>query len=344
MADVAKLAGVSKNAVSLALRHDPQISVATRERIAKAAAAIGYQYHPVVGELMARLRQSQTGGSKATLALINANADPQGLKAHPTVPTYFAGCRHRARELGYSLDTFWLHDPHVRGKTLLRVLRSRGIRGVLLVGLMKVNRLPKHFLPVAEALPCVVTGVRTRKPALSFTCVDHHVLSLRAFEQVIAKGYRRPGLVLDQTIDDLVEGRFSAGYMIGQQALPASRRLRPFFRMEEAKEDPRVFTEWFEREQPDMIFTLYNVVKKWIQEMGLSVPEDIGLAQLEWRQNRPDWAGMDQHNTVCGEAAVDMLVGMIHRGESGIPAFPRATLVGSSWVEGKTLRQIGVGD
>ncbi len=48
---------------------------------------------------------------------------------------------------------------------------------------------------------------------------------------------------------------------------------------------------------------------------------------------------MDQHNDIVGEAAVEMLIGMIHRGESGIPLFPRATLLGSNWVNGTTVRQ-----
>jgi transcriptional regulator with XRE-family HTH domain len=55
MADVAKAARVSKNAVSLALRGDPQISESTRRRIEEAAKKLGYRRNPVVGELMARL-------------------------------------------------------------------------------------------------------------------------------------------------------------------------------------------------------------------------------------------------------------------------------------------------
>jgi LacI family transcriptional regulator len=58
---------------------------------------------------------------------------------------------------------------------------------------------------------------------------------------------------------------------------------------------------------------------------------------LEWRADSPDWAGMNQHNDVVGEAAVEMVIGMIHNNE-GIPDFPRATLVGSTWVNGKTVR------
>ena len=48
---------------------------------------------------------------------------------------------------------------------------------------------------------------------------------------------------------------------------------------------------------------------------------------------------MNQHNDAVGEAAVDMVVGQIHRNESGIPDFPRATLIGASWVEGESVRE-----
>jgi len=42
MQDVAKACGVSKNTVSQALRNSSQISEATRQRIAEAAARMGY--------------------------------------------------------------------------------------------------------------------------------------------------------------------------------------------------------------------------------------------------------------------------------------------------------------
>ncbi len=70
----------------------------------------------------------------------------------------------------------------------------------------------------------------------------------------------------------------------------------------------------------------------------MRVPEDIGLIQLERRSDDPDWAGMDQHNDLTGEAAVDMVVSLLHNNEIGIPAFPRATLIEASWVSGRTVR------
>ena len=338
MSDVARAAGVSKNTVSLALRGDRRIPAKTREKIVGIAEKIGYRRNAMVGELMAHMRRSRQSGFQATFAIVNANQDPGAFTRHPTIPAYVEGAERRANELGYRLDYFWMHDPEMDGKALKRILHARGIRGVLIVGMMKQNRIPEHFLPVVESFPCVVTGVRTRVPALSFACVDHHMLSLRAFEKAIALNYRRPGLVLDGVIDRLVDGRFSSGYFISQQSLPASRRLRPFYNVVEARDDTSLFFQWMEKQKPDVIFTLYNVVRRWLTDGGWRIPNDIGLIQLEWRRSRPEWAGMNQHNDIVGEAALDMLVSMVHNRESGIPEFPRATLIGSTWVDGKTVK------
>jgi LacI family transcriptional regulator len=337
MADVARLSGVSKNTVSLALRNSPQIPESTRRRIVAVARRIKYRKNAVVAQLMTEMRRTRAPGFQSVLALLNANQDRHAFRRHPTLPAYVSGCRQRAQDLGYTLDEFWLHDAELDGVRLSKIFQARGIRGALVVGLMRENRLPERFLPTWQEFPVVVTGVRTRDPALSFACTDHHMLAVRAFQRAIELGYQRPGLVLDPVIDRLVDGRFSAGVRTAQQEVAARARVRPFFFHEETAEEELRFGLWLQRERPDVILTLYNVVRRWVAKRGLSVPGEIGLIQLEWRAGSPDWAGMDQHNDVVGAAAVEMLVGMIHGHEAGIPAFPRATLVGSSWKDGATV-------
>ncbi|MFT3991652.1 MAG: LacI family DNA-binding transcriptional regulator [Luteolibacter sp.] len=337
MLDVAREAGVSKNTVSLALRNDPQIPASTRQRISEIADRLGYTRNPTVGQLMAELRTGVATGHQATLALINANTDPEAFKNHPTIPNYIAGCYHSSSRQGYSLDEFWLHDPELDGQRLVRIMRARRIRGAIITGLMNHNQLPERFKELWETFPCVVTGVRTRAPALSFSCVDHHMLAMRAFEKAIQLGYSRPALVLDDVIDYLVQRRFSAGIMIAQMALPEARRVTPFYDVIASQKNPERFRQWLKQEKPDVILTLYHGVERWLKDAGYKVPDDIGLIQLEHRKDHPDWSGMDQHNDKVGEAAVDMLISMLHNNECGVPAFPRATLIGSTWVNGKTV-------
>jgi LacI family transcriptional regulator len=335
MQDLATACGVSKNTVSQALRNSPQISEATRKKVADPAKGMGYQKNAVVAELMARLHAGGNQRFRCTLALLNANRDKMAFKRHPTVPVYVRGCRERATGLGYKLDEFWIHEPGLGGERLCQIFRGRGIPGGILVGLMDENRLPESFQPVAKEFPLVVTGVRTREPSLSFACVDHHMVALRAFEKVLELGCKRPGLVLDARIDALVEHRFSAGYEVGQRRLPASRRLKPFFQVSEARGDKSLFHRWLNRERPDAIFSLYHEIGDWVEACGLRVPEDVLMVQYEWRSGSPHWPGMNQHNELAGRAAVDMLIGMLHRSEKGPPPFPQATIIGPAWRAGR---------
>jgi DNA-binding LacI/PurR family transcriptional regulator len=336
--DIARALGYSKNTISLGLRGNPQIPAATAERIKATADRLGYRPNAIVSQLMAQLRSARTSRLQAKLALVNANLDPAAFRKHPTIPIYVEGCETRAASLGYDFDRFWLHDPELTSDRWLRILNARGIKGLILVGLMDTNHLPDALESVWRKLPCVVTGVRTRDPALSYCCVDHYNLALDAFERAHAFGYRRPALVLDDVIDALVERRFSAGYIMGQRRLPRAQQI-PVFGDVSGPGRSDMFRSWLERHRPDVVFTLYNSVVGWLKSAGMRIPEDIGVIQLEWRSSRPDIAGMNQHNLVTGEAAVDMVVSQIHNNETGVQDFPRATLIGASWVDGSTVRR-----
>ena len=341
MARIAERAGVSKNTVSLALRGSPRISGETRARIERIATELGYRRNAAVGCLMAELRRSGSARFEATLALLNANEDPEAFRAHPTVPSYVAGVKRRATALGYGLDEFWLHDPKISGARLASILRARGIRGALVVGLLRTNRLPERMNGLWDEFPAVVTGVRTRSPELSFTCADQYALALNAYEQAWRLGYRRPALVLDPVIDALIAGRFTAGYSIGQQRLrPGEDPIPPFTAIAEARQDLAPFRRWLEETKPDVLFTLYHEVERWLADCGRRVPDEIGLIQLELRPPGLHWAGMDQRNDLVGEAAVDLLVSMIHNGQAGVPERAIATHVTSQWVMGETVKAV----
>lgn len=337
MSTIAAEVGVTKATVSLALRNSPEISDSMKAKVQAAADRLGYKLNPALGQLLSQIRNRD--GYRATIALINANSDSNSLKKHPTIPEYVEGIHSRTDSLGYRLDYFWLNDPDLKARRLKSIMLARGIKGALVVGLMNDCQFPEKLLPIARALPLIVTGVRTRNPTLPYVCVDHHGLALQAVENALLLGYKRPGLVLDEMIDRLVEGRFSAGFLYGQMRLPQDSRLPPLYQSNDKDKDFDEFEKWMAAGKPDVIFTLYNDVSHWLEKLGLSSPKDIGLIQLEWRKSDPHWSGMRQHNDHTGEAAVDTLVGMIHRGETGLVAEPRALLIAPSWQSGKTTKK-----
>lgn len=339
MADVAKQAGVSKNTVSLALRDSPRVAEETRQRVIETAKFMGYRLNPTVAHLMAQLRQSQSPGFRATLAIINTDETSDAFTAHPAIHGYVRGCRRRALQLGYELDEFWMHEPEMPLARWQAVFRARNIRGAVLVGMMRQNRMLPQFSPLWDEFPAVVTGLRTRDPALSFASSDHYALALEAFEKAMRLGYRRPALVLDGAMDKLADGRFTAGFLTGQSHMVhAGQRTRPFYQIASSRQNRVVFYKWLDESQPDVIFTLHHQVRDWLLDAGRRVPENMGLIHYDWRADHGDWAGMNQRNDLVGEVAMDMLVSMVHHNERGVPENPRATMIASRWVDGATVR------
>lgn len=340
MSDVARAAGVSKNAVSLALRSDPSIPAQTRDRIRAHAVRIGYTCNPVVAHLMSELRRSESGQVSRTIALLNAYPLRDAFRRHPTLPALVEGCLRRAREQGYGVDEFWLHEPGLTGPALDRMLATRGIRAAVVIGLMRENRLPPGFESTWRNHVCVVAGIRTRDPELPFCAPDHHRVVLRALEEIRIRGYRRPALVLDPRIDYLVEGRLEGAFWIGQRMFPAKNRIAPFRCAADSSNSPELFRRWLARMYPDVILSIIGGVERWILEAGLRIPQDIGLVTLERRPDLPHQSGIDQCNEITGEAAVDLAIAQLHRGEIGPPRSPRSSLIEGVWVEGRTLRTL----
>lgn len=335
--EVAREAGLTKSAVSLALRHDPRIPPATRRRVAACARRLGYRRNAVVAHLMSELRRGTEAGPRATVALLNLNESPHALTRHPTIPSYVRGIRQRATTLGYAVDVIPEPAALMEGKRLQGILQARGIRGCVLVGLLRSNRLPAHFAPLWEHLPCVIAGARTVDPQLPSACADHHAITQMAAAMALRAGRRRPALVLDREIDQLVQGRFTGGFLIAQRDLPAGSRIPPFYHGDDQPRAPAGFGAWLERHRPDAILTLYHVVEDWLRDLRVRVPRDIALIQLESRPHKPPWAGVNQHNDLTGAAAMDLLVQMIHAGETAAHTSPRAMLIEPSWTDGPTL-------
>jgi LacI family transcriptional regulator len=160
--DIASEMGYSKNTISLGLRGNPADSAGDAQAHPAVAERLGYRPNAVVSQLMAQLRSARTSRLQAKLALVNANLDPRRFRSTRRSRSTWRAARSRAASLGYDFDRFWLHDPELTAERWLRILGPRGIKGLILVGLMDTNHLPEALEAVWRKLPCVVTGVRTR--------------------------------------------------------------------------------------------------------------------------------------------------------------------------------------
>ena len=76
-------------------------------------------------------------------------------------------------------------------------------------------------------------------------------------------------------------------------------------------------------------------MRDWIKNIPGN--EHVGFAHLDWNPKLSGWAGTNQNNEQVGAAAVDIIIGQIHRNETGLPPYPRAIMIGCSWVDGESL-------
>jgi DNA-binding LacI/PurR family transcriptional regulator len=332
---LAKLAGVSNATVSLALRNHPRIRASERERIQKIAAEAGYKTNALVSHLTAQMRLSRTSTYQSTLGLICVSKEAASLKQVSTFRDWIDGCRERASLLGYGFDEFILCETKMTPARLVQILDTRDVRGLLIVGPFSNNILPPELAPLWERSASIVLGIRPIEPSLAFVANDQFSTAAQAVRELKKLGYKRFGFCVHPDVDSLVENRFSGGFSVEQSKLPPKDRL-PLFHFKPDRE--KDFRLWVERHQPDVILTLHPEVMKWTKAMGLDIPGDIGIVHLDRTADFENWAGVQQNNLHIGRAAVDMVVGQLHRNEFGVPPFQKCMFISGTWVNGPTVR------
>lgn len=335
--DIAEAAGVSHTTVSLALRGNPRISAAVRRRVERAAAKAGYRRDARVAELMAHLRTLRLRPDASTLGFVTAWPTREGWQDSPNHRRFHAGVLARARELGYRVEDFWLREPGMTSRRMSSILRTRGIRGLILQSLPRAHgHLSlewRHFAAVAK-------GLTITRPRLHRVTSSHFEDMRLVVHHLRRHGYRRPGLVLDADLDARTDQAWTAAYLLDQQQRPARERI-PALVLDSDRE-AQTFDRWCAHHRPDAILFSRLPVPAWLAERGTRVPDDVGLVHLDWSPEVAPLAGIDADAGAAGGAAVDLLVGQLHANECGIPSREKIVAVRGRWVPGASLRPAAV--
>ncbi|MET0262707.1 MAG: LacI family DNA-binding transcriptional regulator [Rariglobus sp.] len=336
MSELAKAAGVSKMTVSLALRGNEKISVATRERIRALAEKMGYRPNPLVQTLMANLRSTRPANYHSTIAWITAFPNRDGWSKHWVHKHYHQGAVARAAALGYKIETFWALAPRMTGAALTRMLRARGIRGLIIPPIAD----PGTRLDIDWAhFSCAAIGYSFTEPRLHRAAANLREGMTRAIAECQQRGFKRIGFALPVDTDARVNHSWLAGYLAWQQFIPAKDRLPALLapgRMEE------LLPNWLGTHRPDVIISPNFEFLQWLPALGKRIPEDISLVTLSYPDDEDasiaHISGINQNNFTIGEAAVDLIVSQLQHNDTGLPAHPRVMLIDGFWNEGTTLR------
>lgn len=333
---VAERAGVSRMTVSLALRDDPSIPIATRRRVRKLARFLGYRPDPHIAQLMEKIRARKVRHKEAhVIAYLTAYENRFEWKKLPTARMYFEGAQQQANECGFKLEEAWLQCAEMTGRRLGEILHSRGIEGIIVAPLPGTEQLFQDFN--WDNFSGVALAYSLKRPALHRAC-NHHFQSMFSLARELhARGYERLGLALSQDADERVRHLWRAGYLAAQSVRGGKPAVPPLIMREWNKDE---FARWLRRGEPDAIITIGERVALWLKELGWRVPADVGLANVDLRPTMVGMTGIDQNSRQVGAAAVDLLVSLLSGHERGVPAVPRITMIEGTFVAGETVRQV----
>ena len=331
--DIAQAAGVSVMTVSRALRHGEHVSPALRKRLVKLARRLGYEPDPMLASLVVYRHAQRPHAQHSVIAYLTTDETREGYRRLAVTGQVFLGAEARGRELGFRVEPIWLPDLTKRGRDPTQVLLARGIRGLL------VARLPKVGMTIDldwERFSCVAVGYSLLKPAFHYVASHLFQDLCLAFDETLARGYRRPMMIMTEDSDRRTFHQFHGAFLFKQQKLPAADRLPVLWAKDE---DPiEELRHFHSHHQPDVLIAPWPGLLKTVHKLGLRPPRGLGFVDLNLESNEEPCSGIFPNFPRIGRAAIDRLNMKLHLGERGVPAVPEGTTVFGQWVPGRTLR------
>lgn len=333
MGYLAKALNLHHSTVSRALKNDRRISQETRDKVARVAKELGYQPDPMLSSLIEYRLQRSKKKYQAHLGWITSYPTRNGWREFEKT-AYFRGASRRAEELGYKLEEIWLGEPGMTQQRATKMLVARNITGIIFLA---PPRTRAHLSMDWSKFSAVAFGRILVRPIFHSVDNDHFRSFVLLMRELKRLGYRRPGFACWPSVHERTERMWSAAFLEYQPSLKHERI--PVFMHEPWTEGD--FKKWFMRHRPDVVVTHDELLLSWIEGWKIKVPEEVGFAlAAKHGEAALRCSGMDENSEFVGETAVNMLVGMIQRGESGIPAIPVSTLIQGSLVKGSTLRRV----
>lgn len=332
--DVADRVGLTRSGVSRALRNDPSIPQATRDRVQQAAIEIGYRPNPYISTLMASLRTARPTEQRAVIGFVTNFQPVDAWKRLPFLRRFYSGTVERAAELGYQIEEFPRRAPGMTVKRLQKILYTRNVRGLILA---PTQTSPSHLQMDYSSVACVTIGYSVWRPHVSRAVVNHVQGVAEAIRHLHRLGYEKIGMAVHQHNDDRVNRGWSAGYL-SRLRVPEEADRHRLLLAPDWEYIP--FIRWLRANKPDVVISPHIETLIWLRTAGFKVPQEVGFVCLDWSDMIEPCAGVNQNMESVGGKAVDMVVFAIQRNEFGIPNRPVITETECSWVNGPTVRRI----
>lgn len=327
MKQIAERAGVHLSTVSLALRNYSRISQQKREEIQALAREMGYVPDAGLSALSSYRNAVRPQEVRSGLAYLTNMA--------PDVPfgkLVFENASRRASELGYNLIEYNISRSGIGIERLQSIWWNQGLRGVIIGPFTGQVRLKGTW----DRWPTVAIGYSVEEPNFNRASTHHFQNTLSHLEELQARGYRRIGLCLPDSLDKRTDGQKYGAYLLYIER-NGIEHVRPYTR-----EDPDAaeVAQWVRTHDLDAVIG-HPPHYEALLSKGFKVPEEIGFSQWLVRRNdeeHADLAGFDENFEHLSENTVDFLVSLIHKQACGILTPPRFYMESGFFCQGTSVR------
>ncbi len=312
--DVARIAGVSHNTVSLVVRGSNRVLPETRARVEAVIEHLGYQPHAAA----AALRSSRSG---AVGYLIDR---PLGAEPRTEVDAFRNRVWHGISDTADATGYFVLHAGFSDIRRSRALLSSGRVDGLLVDFLIDDDALDE--LVSATGLPVVVIGRSTEVPGVAWVRADEEGGAYVATRHLIELGHTAIGVVSVRSEDHPVVGEREAGMRraLGASGLPTNA--------------PRWFGDWtFESgyslgleitsssHRPSALFVLNELMAfgclQAAESAGSVLPRDLAIVTVEDSRLvdyvRPALTAVHVPMYEVAKRAMEMLLAAIETGQRG---------------------------
>lgn len=326
--DVARAAGFSPAAVSMALRGDRTISAKTRQHIATVARQLGYRINPLVAALMSlQRRRRKTSAATTAIAFLSSHPAGNPWRQQETYRGMFAGASARATELGWRLEEFDLGAKGMTPARLRAILHARHIHAVVIAPLpYRATRITFDF----SSLAVVGLGMSVQAPLIERITNDHFQSAALAVERCVALGYRRLGFVLSHETSSRLENRWLGGFLYACEQHGLAERLPPLM-TDWTDELAAAMPGWLRAHRPDVV-----ILGNSEASLVARVPASVGVVDLAVTRSDGEQTGIFQDFPLQGAIAVEHAIGKLQANAVGPLAEAQLHLIAGRWVPGAT--------
>lgn len=333
--DIARKTGFSPMTVSRALRNSPKVNPETKTKIRDVASELGYRQNPLVSANMAGIRASKTISYQATIGIIHET--PVGGEWMGT-QRWLEAAKEATEDLGFQADFFDLSKPNIACNDLGRILRNRGIQGIIQAPMVRDFRsYPLEF----SDFTIVVSNSGPLPQTFHRVCPDHYGNMDMLLKRIHAMGYQRIGLMIAEDLDVLLNHLSTSRYLafLQTEQLP---RIPIFMPKNREDYDSKSFRSWFDENRPEIVITTCETIFRdhFFEHAGLSIPNDLAVVKVNINRSRKYFSGISEESAEVATTAVNTLAQLLFQNEKGLPQKPMSVLVPGKWVEAGTVPEL----